>query len=1354
MRWLYSALIFLVAGARLVLPCAEASVWIGAAGDLNWNNNLNWNPRSIPHDQDAVADFSAIDLMADTVVLLNSNRTVGALLFGDLVPSHNWTIGPGILTLDVRTGEPIVNVVNQTATLEAIVAGTDGLTKTGLGTLVLTQPNTYSGMTVVRSGALALDFSASDFTSNIIPIDSELRLGGLTAAATGGTIKLIGAPGASNSQTFTGTTLLFGENAISIDQNGAANVDLLLGLFDRDVGSVVNLTLPAAGRIHAQSGTIPNIHGILGAWATIGSGTAATWAANDGAGNIVPYSAFTELTGAPLIASEPSSNVRWSGSTGDASLSSGTTDINTLLFTDSARRTVTIPAGGTLRTGVSGGIFKTDATAGEEASQLKIGAGDTFLTAGGAPGFVGELILNANSNAPTQNGIIINSIISNNAAAPVSVIKRGDATVLFTASNTYSDGTYITNGRVRTTAPNGFGTGPVYIAEGAQAYLESGANSNNFFISGRGLAEPAGGQTGGALRLAGNGVTVTGKVTLLGDAQISAGGATGEGAVIAGQITGPGNVEFNSRTNGIVTLTNSGNNWSGKTTIGPGVLRIGGPGEVISRGTNVNIHGDPLSNTNSVLDLNSRTQTLFGLSSTGDLDKVFVRSSAGGSATLRIFADRFSPTDFGGIIEDGAGTVGIIIDNTGVQTLSGANTYSGPTVVDGGTLRIGSSSALPPKTSLMLTGFDATLDLAGFNATVSGLSGGGFIISSSGVMPSTLTVNGGTNVFGGAIVNYAGTAPIGLTIPSGTLTLAGANSYTGPTTLNGGTLVVNTWLEPTGTVIVNSGATLRGAPVASVAPYGRIGHVTMESGSNFRPGTAADGSIGTLTLSSLTVNGGDIRFDLGSGGASDRLNVVGTVSFNASSTITPANVMEGTYTLLTADTLRGTPPTLNVPTGARATFALSFETLADQIRLIITGAPPKSLTWTGAQSSEWDLNTTANWTDGAMVETFFNLDSVRFLDGPANRNILLNTTVVPGSVVVNNSLANEYTFSGTGSIGDSSYTGTTLTKLGVGTLTLGGTTTYNAAMTIENGLLRTLGSIAINKPVTIAEPGRLVVEGTASLEGINGKGSTQVGSETSAATLTARHIRQASLSIAAGSMVKTESDGGTSLLDSLSIAGDAMSTATFDLNNNAAIINYTGDRPVETVRAQILAGRGGPGFGTTWTGPGITSSAAAAAVATEPESRSVGYAENASLPLGPFANFRGQPVDDTSVLMAYTRTGDANLDGIVDDSDVTIVSATYAPGVPQPHWALGDFDYNGFVDDADVTLLGAFYDPSAPPLISPAPMAGAEVAAVPEPSTFGLLVTLSFVALLAVYSRRLTTADASLTTCHHGHRIL
>jgi hypothetical protein len=116
--------------------------------------------------------------------------------------------------------------------------------------------------------------------------------------------------------------------------------------------------------------------------------------------------------------------------------------------------------------------------------------------------------------------------------------------------------------------------------------------------------------------------------------------------------------------------------------------------------------------------------------------------------------------------------------------------------------------------------------------------------------------------------------------------------------------------------------------------------------------------------------------------------------------------------------------------------------------------------------------------------------------------------------------------------------------------------------------------------------------------------------------------------------------------------------------------------------------------------------------------------------LGAYTSFHGQPVDSTSLLIAYTRTGDANLDGVVNDDDVTIVGANYAPGVATAAWALGDFDYNGFVDDDDVTLLGAYYDPTAAPIrVAPA----SDVTAVPEPGTSMLLVSQLFaVALFAV----------------------
>ena len=285
--------------------------------------------------------------------------------------------------------------------------------------------------------------------------------------------------------------------------------------------------------------------------------------------------------------------------------------------------------------------------------------------------------------------------------------------------------------------------------------------------------------------------------------------------------------------------------------------------------------------------------------------------------------------------------------------------------------------------------------------------------------------------------------------------------------------------------------------------------------------------------------------------------------------------------------------------------------------------------------------------------------------------------------------------------------GKTVIRSGAGELTISGMQNHGANATlIANGGITNLNSDA---------GANLALQANA---GVN-LGSTQ-------------HL--ASLQIGAGATVQlTSGTSKTLVTPTLTISGAPTApTAKLDLNTNSAVIDYIGTSPAATIRELIIAGRDGPGAGQTWNGMGIASSAAAAA---EARTRSVGYAENSALPLGPYTNFRGQPVDDTSLLIGYTRTGDANLDGVVNDADVTIVSATYAPGVPQPHWALGDFDYNGFVDDADVTLLGVFYDPSAPPLI--ATVGGVSgVAAVPEPGTWALAACALFAGGLLSRRRR------------------
>jgi hypothetical protein len=274
----------------------------------------------------------------------------------------------------------------------------------------------------------------------------------------------------------------------------------------------------------------------------------------------------------------------------------------------------------------------------------------------------------------------------------------------------------------------------------------------------------------------------------------------------------------------------------------------------------------------------------------------------------------------------------------------------------------------------------------------------------------------------------------------------------------------------------------------------------------------------------------------------------------------------------------------------------------------------------------------------------------------------------------------------------------------------------NLARTVENNLDTITLPISVDMIFEVFEPddSRLTLDGQI----VATSPVLTIEPGTTASISSPQHL--AALNIGANATATFTSGGAKNLVTAaLDLAGGAAPTGTLDLTNNALIVDYpvAGPNPAAEIRSQIISARGAVGLGATWTGEGISSSTAAAQVATEPESVSVAYADNGTLPLGPYANFRGESVDASTVLVRYTRTADANLDGVVNDDDVTIVGASYAPGMPQASWALGDFDYNGFVDDDDVTLLGVFYNPEAAPI--PSPVVSAAV--VPEPAAWLLL---------------------------------
>jgi serralysin len=88
-----------------------------------------------------------------------------------------------------------------------------------------------------------------------------------------------------------------------------------------------------------------------------------------------------------------------------------------------------------------------------------------------------------------------------------------------------------------------------------------------------------------------------------------------------------------------------------------------------------------------------------------------------------------------------------------------------------------------------------------------------------------------------------------------------------------------------------------------------------------------------------------------------------------------------------------------------------------------------SLAWTGAQSGNWDVNTSENFADSAGPVNFFNQDQVMFDDTAPIKTVSIAQNVEPVGVIVNT--ANTYSFSGPGSI----ITGS-VTLTGGGTLEL------------------------------------------------------------------------------------------------------------------------------------------------------------------------------------------------------------------------------------------------------------------------------------------------------------------------------
>ena len=208
----------------------------------------------------------------------------------------------------------------------------------------------------------------------------------------------------------------------------------------------------------------------------------------------------------------------------------------------------------------------------------------------------------------------------------------------------------------------------------------------------------------------------------------------------------------------------------------------------------------------ATLNLNSFNQSIGSLAGAGSVTLGSAMLTTGNDNTSTIFSGTISGT--GGLTKIGTGTL----------ALAGANTYSGGTTLASGTLRLANNQALGTG-ALTTTG--SVVDYA------NGVTIANQIVVNSNT--TQLQVTAGIATQAGVISELNGPRPLEK-IGAGSLVLTAANTYTGPTTVNAGALVVNGSIANSA-VTVNSGAILAGT--------GTVGATTINSGGTFAPGQRA-----------------------------------------------------------------------------------------------------------------------------------------------------------------------------------------------------------------------------------------------------------------------------------------------------------------------------------------------------------------------------------------------------------------------------------------------------------------------------------------------------------------------------------
>jgi uncharacterized protein with beta-barrel porin domain len=280
------------------------------------------------------------------------------------------------------------------------------------------------------------------------------------------------------------------------------------------------------------------------------------------------------------------------------------------------------------------------------------------------------------------------------------------------------------------------------------------------------------------------------------------------------------------------------------------------------------------------------------------------------------------PLGLAGII---SGPGGLSIEAGGSATLSGTNTYTGPTSVSGNS---GYLALVGPGTISASSGVTVSaggwFDVSGASATatIKSLSG-----DSDGLVwlgANSLALSAASGVFAGTIVGTGG-----VELMSGHETLSGINGYIGLTVVSGGTLTVNGTIASSALTIVGAGGALTGT--------GTVGFLSVLDGGTFAPAWGMPARAMTVAGDLILSSGAIYGVQLGSStsafaNVSGNASLAGTVVASAA----PGSAIVRQYDLLHAGSLGGT--TFNGLATSLPGFSASLSYSATDVYLTLNAA--------------------------------------------------------------------------------------------------------------------------------------------------------------------------------------------------------------------------------------------------------------------------------------------------------------------------------------------------------------------------------------------------------------------------------